>query len=340
MQVGIDKLILTTTDFSVSDVDHPELETDLGLRGREQPHLYTDECGNVVKARKTWYNQEESIVSMTINANGLQVITNPNKHFHPYELMTETEKLSIVANNVMRVLNDVGIQCNIEDARVSRLDLAKQEYMPQPVSFYGEAFKAIRGKRQEKKDYPDGFYFFNKQHEVCFYDKGKQMKLPANKNFMRGEVRFKKTEVVQKMTDGVNSFKELKISGITHLTGCYNNYLEKQVFRPAATSPNLAQEMPDILAIATFIKSLREANPKKWHNDFKSMYGIEHIFSLVGGVEGYRKVLELAGVPRTSAYNLLKRDNELRQKKGFLDASIGSVTVASMINHVRDVFVA
>jgi hypothetical protein len=340
MKVGIDKLVLTTTDFSVDDVYHSELKTDLGLLGVPQPHLFTDGAGIVVKAKKTFYNQEDSIVNLTINEKGLQIITNPSKHFHTYELMTETEKLSIVADNVTRVLDEVGIKCNIEDARVSRLDLAKQEYMPQPVALYGEAFKSIKAKRQEKKDYPDGFYFFNTQHEVCFYDKGKQLKMPANKNFMRGEVRLKNTKVVQKLTDGICSLRELRISGMPHLNGCYNTYLEKQVFGPSMTAPNLEQEMPNILAIAQFVKMLRDAKPNGWHSDFKSMFGLEAIFDLVGGDTGYRKVLELAGVPRTSAYNLLKKDKALRQQKGFLDARIGKVTVASMINDVRAVFAA
>jgi hypothetical protein len=340
MKLGIDKLVLTTTDFSVDDVFHSELKTDLGLLGEPQPHLFTDGAGNVVKARKTWYNQEDSIVNVTINKRGLQVITNPSKHFHRHELMTETEKLSIVADNVVRVLDEVGIKCNIEDARISRLDLAKQAYMPQPVALYGEAFRAVKGKRQEKKDYPDGFYFYNKQHEVCFYDKGKQLSMPKDKNFMRGEVRFKHTRVVQQKTEGIATLRELRISGMPHLNGCYNKYLETQVFGPAEQAKNLEDEMPNILAIASFIKALRASSPKKWHNDFKGMYGIEHILSMVGGVEGYRHVLELAGVPRTSIYNLLEKDKKLREQKGFLDASIGNVTVASMINDVRHMFVA
>jgi hypothetical protein len=338
--VGIDKLVLTTTDFSIKSVYHPDLNTDLGLLGVPQPHLFTDDESNVVFARKTWYNPENSKVNMTINRHGLQIITNPSKHFHKYDLMTETEKLSIVSDNVLKVLNKVGIKCNIQDARVSRLDLAKQAFMSQPVSLYGEAFRAVKGKRQEKKDYPDGFYFYNKQHEVCFYDKGKQLSFPKEKNFMRGEVRFKHTKVVQQKTEGIVTLKDLQISGRPHLEKCYKTYLEKQVFKPAETAKNLNNKMANIDAIASFIKALRDKSPKKWHNDFKNMYGIEHILNMVGGVEGYRHVLELAGVPRTSTYNLIKKDEELREKKGFLDASIGHVTVASMINEVRTMFVA
>jgi hypothetical protein len=340
MNVGIDKLVLTTTDFSVRDVFHPELQTDLGLLGVPQPHLFTDGVGNVVKAKNTYYNHDDGVVQMTINRFGLKVQTNPSKHFHAYELMTETEKLSIVTDNVTKVLKEVGVKLNMEDAVVSRLDLTKQAYMPQPVSLYGMAFKSIKGKRQEKRDYPDGFYFSNKSHEVCFYDKGKQLKLPGTENLMRGEVRFKKTKVVQKLTDGINSLKELRTSGSPHLTSCYNTYLEKQVFGPAQTAPLLEAEMPNILAIAQFVKALRDAKPNNWHAEFKGMFGVDSIFKMVGGDAGYRKVLELAGVSRTSIYNLLKDVTTLQQQKGFLDAQIGSVTVASMINEVRTMFVA
>lgn len=339
MKAGIDKLVLTTTDFSVKDVHHPELQTAFVLNG-QMPHLYTDQLGNVVFGQKTFYNAEEGLVSMTINRHGLQVITNPSKHYHSYELLTETERLADVGKRVERTLHQVGIKLNLQDAKVSRLDLTKQAFMPQPVPLYGEAFKCMNGKRQERKGYENGFYFSNKQHEVVFYDKGIAAKMPPNKNFMRGEVRYLRTKVVQKLTEGIVTFKDLQSSGADHITSCYNKYMQNQVFGQAQKAPNLDENMPNLLAMATFIKALRDAKPNGWTSEIKNMYGLEHMLDLVGGVEGYKKVLAMAGVPRTSMYNILKRDKELLRKKGFLDASIGNVTVASMINEVRTMFAA
>jgi hypothetical protein len=332
MLTGIDKIALTTKEFSVKHTDLLVTKTTTG-QGSQPAFLYKDKAGNEVWGNNSYHNTER--MNMSISGYGMQVLVNPSKLFHPYELLTDVGKLQEVKSIIEQELQEVGVKADIEGAKMFRLDLAKQATMKQPVLMYAEAFRTVKAKRLTGRTYPNGFYFSNKGSELCFYDKGLEAKILGLHNFMRGEARFKKGEIVQKQT-GLVTFSDLLRADADYLTNKYNNYLQDRVFKPA-NRPK--QGILDFNEEGQFIQYLKAQYPRGWFKMWLLMGGIEQKVLGLGGLEGVRELLAKVE-HRNNVGRHLNELTELLHMKGVYDADKGSLTSASMINEVRVMFAA
>jgi hypothetical protein len=338
MIAGIDMIFLHTTDFKVGDRALLDVNKTEGPK-RKLHALFQDSSGMVLGS-KAFHNSKG--VGVNINRDGMQVVFNPSKYFHPYELLTDTRKLSDVLKHVESELHQVKIKANLLECGLSRLDLTKQIYMPEPVYTYGNAFRSIKAKRAPAVSFPDGYRWGNKTWEVQFYDKG--IELIANKflksespiNLMRGEVKYKRSAFLKKNV-GIKKMSDLIQAGPDHLTSCYNKILLKNVFQRKTEGEQLPIQFMEELEVLQFYMSRIKRGAL---GAYKNSVGIETIIERAGGIDGYKRLLEHAGY---SQGYISKEVNSIREqieivaliKMGRKETSIGTILM-----HVQNAFAA
>ena len=152
MNFGIDKLTLTTKDFSVANLNGYSTKGD--KIGEQSPFLLTTREGEDVFANQAWKkepigNGEGLIVSF--NRNGMQLQFNPSKHKHPYHL-EGIGHLSNVKEDVQAILNNLGIDCALERLKLSRVDVTKQVESKRNYVGYKGAFDLVANTSKRSKE--------------------------------------------------------------------------------------------------------------------------------------------------------------------------------------------
>jgi hypothetical protein len=150
----------------------------------------------------------------------------------------DLEQCFDVARRVEAVLAENGVELDLSRAKLTRMDIAQNVRLSQPVACYGPALAAVGArKRVRKMDFGGtGFIVGNKSWEAGFYDKGAQMletgHLPSDcpDNTLRPEVRFLKSRVIQQAVS-CDSLPGLKRAW-GELKPAYKRFLERDVFRP------------------------------------------------------------------------------------------------------------
>lgn len=232
MNAGFDKLILTTKDFIIKDtsifginknIPQGKKETDLPVLSIDNG---TTQMENI-RAKNIYFNHHD-VFSLSVNRTGMQVIFNPSKILHTYELVTDFKDVKKVSDRINVIMAQNKILTNFDTCSISRLDLAKQLIIPNGAYRYKPAFEFMKGKRVKKVGYETAFNWFNKSDEAEFYDKSVQSKL-SFKDLNRFEIRLKKTNVVQQRT-GFNTYATLFQSDNNYVNSIYNGYLSTKLF--------------------------------------------------------------------------------------------------------------
>jgi hypothetical protein len=333
MLAGIDMVHLHTRDFKVMDRRHLTTNTAEGPNIQPQA-LYVDSAGAVVMGKNSYHNGKW--VRVDIDNHGMRVSFNPSKILHPYNLLTDTAKIPDILRVAEKELSAVGVKANLLECGLSRLDLTKQDTMPQPVMVYSDAFKLLKGKRLASVQYPNGFVFRNGTMEVVFYDKGEELQDSSLYNFMRGEVKYKKGKVVRSETQ-LGSLSDLIEAGPEHLTSCYNSFLNRRVFSQQYVGEQLAL---DFTGEVQLLKILRGMSERGAIRRYFSLEGIEVKLRKLGGFEGLKRLLFEAGFVKSRVSTVVREVEQELQMKAFLDSSREENTVTKMIAEVQMVFAA
>lgn len=283
--VGIDKLRLTTRQYSVSDVTGLNIFPNPKYAGKtfddEPENGFLFRCQNEpIFGTKAVLNTEH--YSLDINKYGLAVNFNPSKITHPYELLSDAKAVSDIALKIERELKDLGVSVSLHDANISRLDLAKQTLMPRTVSHYAPAFDTMRlkGVKSNRVNYgAETFSMRNNHTEICFYDKLKELNpeiLPSN--LMRCEARYRKTDAVSRYV-GTKTLNELLKINTDGWLNAYESYMLKRVF-----TSHPEQLVFDFAKLDALIKHLiTETENTKGHiKKVAAIYGAQKIFDEIG----------------------------------------------------------
>jgi len=333
MNLGIDKIALTSTEFRAKDLSKFTISC-LKKPDEEVPFLINDSQGNDYFGNKAFIQTDNSIID--INNRGLLIAFNPSKILHPYKL---NSNLKEITETIKKEVSKSGIDTDINNMRVSRLDLTKQAEMKQPIHTYNDVFGYLRGKRLTSKQYPSGFNFGNKSNEVVFYDKRAEMVYKhkmnlAEKNFMRAEVKFKKSKNVCSETSLTN-YRNLLDAPLDQLKTSYDNYLNNRVFN----NMHLGEQLTlDFYAEADILKSYISQHPRGGINKYLMDLGLDTALEMFSGLEGFKMLLEAIDVPQRTIYRTIANLNKQYQRKAVLDSKRGLDTVASRLKEVQETF--
>jgi hypothetical protein len=339
--VGIDKLILTTGDFQVTDLKHPLFVKKAVTKGDESLPRYTDLKGQTIEANNFFINEPHLTATYDFNQrHGLRIVFNPSKKIHPYKLSGTGDTLNRISDKITAELNSLGIQTNLDTMNINRIDLAKNCEMSQPLFQYHRAFAMLKGKRTQTKDFGETYYIGNKGHETCFYDK--RIELIGNKisvdelpdNFMRGENRFKKTMQVKKHT-GISTFAELKETKDEYLNECRVKFMTNVIFSRSKLGDQL---MINYDSEIEFFKRIKESRKKGYFLYWLSLQAIDGLIYKFGSMKNIERFLFDAGENRKVVWSSMNRLKELSATASLLKNNTDKITASDLLNEIVEKF--
>lgn len=337
MDAGIDKIVLTTRNFSIKDVSilgqnrnipQGKTEEDLPVLGIDTGFGHME----MIRANGAYYNDVNGLYNLSVNKTGAQVIFNPSKVLHPYNLVTDIREVKKVGEAITNALRQHGILLNLETCNVSRLDLAKQEVMTRSIRTYSSAFNFMQGKRMTSTGYENGYRFGNKQTEATFYDKGIESNLPIE-NLMRCEPKFKTTQAVQKRS-GIKSYGDILHSDSGHLTDIYNRYLNNVLFDRNVsyqTTLNFEQEVDKL----KYFRSIMGRNAVM---NYLICNSIDSLTMQFGSIEVLFEIMAKAGFKRNQIYKQRKQIYTIMQSAD--SGRVSEISIPQLINELQQKFAA
>ena len=331
MNSGIDKLVLTTRDFTVKDLSKLGQNKTIKQGKSEEESLSsilvnTGIDHEIIKANNLFYNVPD-FYNVSINKVGFQLVVNPSKVLHPYEL-SDTKKTIEVLHKVEKNLHDAGITFDMLGSSVSRLDLAKQAVPKRNPNGYTPAYTFMKGRQMKGVQYESGYRWGNKQHENTIYNKSIESNLPFP-NLLRNEVKTKTTLATQKMT-GIHNVKTLFDAGDEYLTNFYNDYLNKKLFSASFHTQMTFDFDSEVQRLLELKKQGRNALLK-----YLAITGINQIIQKLGSPNVIFQVMEEAGYSRNEIH---------KQRKIVMDmidmSDIKEIDVRVLIEELRLMFAA
>ena len=306
--VGIDKISLHTREFNVKNTAGSGLKlklatVDLNTGENKNMILFSDSYGTPVEG-VTAYANIEDLYSLNIDRRGMQVIFNPSKFLHPYNLTANPEHLNSCLNAITKDLKSRGITAPLVEANVTRIDLAKNQFMSHPCHVYSSVFPLLSVKRmKDAKTYPDGYGVHNTRWGLNFYNKGREQKLELINNLMRGELQFKQKQVVTKQV-GITIYRNLIEASYDHFKGSFDKNMNDNVFN----TKSLSNQLPmNFTGVQETLMELVKVKKQGAVNLLKNMYGIQYLLEQVGGVDRFRLLLFEAGLSKQAVIKNIKK---------------------------------
>lgn len=260
VHAGIDKLVLTTHEYRVSDTKPLNILPVAKFAGQDtasEGNFLFNCKGEPIHGAKAFVNTET--YQANISEYGLSVRFNPSKILHPFELLADAETLRSVCMQVEKSLQDNAIHTSLQGMKVSRLDIAKQANMPRLVSHYAPAFEAMHLKGAPNGKVRHGTETFrngNRTLQACFYDKQKELNPKGQpSDFMRAEVRILNTSGVKRHA-GINTLGQVIQAGQEGWNFAYKRYLNDKLFTDQPQQLGF-----DFAGLDTLISALYQHNP-------------------------------------------------------------------------------
>jgi hypothetical protein len=339
---GIDKIEIQTTDFQLLDINNRDVwgykaNFRQGIGGLP---IYSDAKGNKLEANNLYHQSKKTGVVYDVNIHGLKMHFNPSKKHHPFNLIGTGEDLDEYLKAIQLEASQL-LKTNIFNCNVTRFDLAKNRALKHPLPTYHNAFNLLKGKRQEKREQPDGVYFGNKSHTTIFYNKKEELAYQniiaiTPDNFMRGEVRLTKNDAVERYV-GVKTLQELVKIPSEALNEHYNSYLTKVIFNRANVGDQIRIDFEEEIQ---FFKQLKEQRKKAYFGTWLSIQSVEYIMQQFGSIDNLKLFLRMAGENRMSIDRHIKKVQEYIVIKGIIDTASNKLTDVALLEELKIKFVA
>lgn len=328
---GVDKIWLSTQEFSVKDGNALGFNkrTKQGQSEENLPVLFTDKNGQTFKGTQSEYFGQTLPFYLGINQKGLSLQFNPSKILHSYNLVSDVSEIQKIEKQISYELNDVGICFNSLDARPTRLDLAKQDFLSRSIDNYYPVFNYLEGKRMKGRPYETGFTFDNTLHEFCFYSKGHECKNEKLINMMRAENRLKKPDPIRKAL-GFYKFSDFLKSDAIDWNTHYVNYLNSNIFR-SVKQGQLFDFDNEVEKLKMFKCKGRNA-----FNNYLITTSLENILQSFGNLKFLWKIMSEAGFSRQQIHKEKVKIRELMKFTG----KNKILSISTLIEELKEKFAA
>lgn len=317
---GIDKIVLKTREFQVNKAEMSGLTVQpasivLSTGEDQNVPLFTDKYGQRISGQKAYLNTE--LHQTTIDRWGyVSVQFSPLKAVHGYHVASTDEILQDRIKTVLKDLTDHGINANWHESTLHRIDVARNVFMSDPVSTYGNVYSWINAKRSKRQtQYPDGFSTGNNSYGVIFYNKGLESKeykadgyVPYLKdNLLRGELQFKKAKSIQSVF-GCKTLDHIRQSGIIHFQNEYRSVMQDRIFRQQTLSNQYSFSFTDHVDL---LISLKEESERTAIATFLQVENISVLMQKYGSLQNLIKVFQQAGFTRATINRQIKHVKNL-----------------------------
>lgn len=329
---GVDMIHLHTKDYRVKDSKQLFLDTCTKPNQiiQELSVPFYDDKGAVYCRKAQVQRGTRSIpYFLSINNNGLALQFNPSKARHPYNLNLDVNDIDQFLHEIEKDLKSIGITLDVNNSKLNRIDLAKQDFTDRSINNYRSAMDFMQGKRMKQRGYETGYLFFNGQSETCFYDKGEELKDSSIKGLLRVEPRFKTdTSIIKNL--GINRYSDFLKTDCYSWNESYNDYLNKTIFNNY--TDKLILDFDQELSKLLFLKN----DGRNSINKYMSLHGIDAIIQFGGSLDFLYDLMKEAGYAEVTIKKQKKKDlNLLKLKsKGNL------VNVFDLITELKQKFAA
>lgn len=336
MIAGIDGIHITTNQFAIRNIatlkENKWRYGGGGEIGEEQKILIKDTYGNDVRANRI-YNNSTGLAHFDISPFGLLVHFNPSKILHSYNLISTGKELNYIAKSVQKEAQKIGIDVDIDGAKLTRIDIAKQATMKYEVQQYASAFRLLHAKRRNKKEVGTTYYFENTKKEAVFYDKGAEAGIDEV-NFMRGEIKYKDTKTTAKATS-INTLSQLLEASNEEINSIYVNELSTNIF----CRKNIGfQSVLDFNSEVQIMKSFIEKSKRGAWMQYLALHNIDEVLNDFGGIEKFIDCWSEAGYKRRQLFKMKSDIKQMINKKSFLDGRRKKVTATALLDEVYQKF--
>lgn len=327
---GIDKVSLwmPAGNFDVKDGHKAGLKLkagtiDLATGETDSTLLFRDKAGRQFEGAGAYDNSE--LYNLNINRYGLNLIFNPSKPYHPHHLCTGDE---VLQERTERVFNDLyrkGIKADWLQARLTRIDLARNAEMEHPCVAYTPVFSLLRVPRSKRQaTYPDGYGTGNNRFGFNAYNKGKELR-PEHKeydqdNLMRQELQFKHKDVIAKKLHVV-SVNDMYEAGMEQLNKCYQDTMRGEVYK--AKDLQLNQVLIPFASHLETLIDLQKEHGRQAINVWLNLYGVAGLVEAVGSTDAVLAVIDEAGYHRNTRMKYGKRIQRLMNTRAMLKQQKG-----------------
>jgi len=240
---------------------------------------------------------------------------NPSKKLHPYELTHDSNVIYEHTREIKEKLLKSNIEINLDEALVTRFDLAHNIILDNPLSVYRNVFDSMKGLRQDKKIQSDTTYWGNRQNQFIIYDKAKELErndLPAN--MVRGEMRILKSACMK------STFKTNKLIHLLNqeqgmdYKGVYNYYIESKLFRN--TSKQLKFEFKEL---ESMFYDFKEIYGNKGLDNFLKTIGIQELHKTPNTINFLIELIK-QNFPERTARRKLKEVNDMLDRLRIIES--------------------
>ena len=265
---GIDKLHLHTEHFDVSDMTPWNVKPNTKRAGetdvQQTPLLAVN--GHTVHGEKMYVNAP-GLYTAEVKHGRLHVQFNPSKIFHPFNLISDPDRLADAIMQVQQHLREqLRTDADLFSTSVSRIDPAAQAAMNKPVPFYDPVVRSSRHlKRAPRTEYPHGFLIGNGARQVCTYDKGLKLDIDSGKkdpmpsNLFRVETRMLNPRAVRQHTPFSTVADLLAADAPDKLQWAYTKTLT-DLMQMQQTRVQFA----DLSAITDIVRTAKAEKPRQW----------------------------------------------------------------------------
>jgi len=362
----IDKLKLYTDDYEIKQgaalIIQPEKITynktnektpKKGFFSSGKKIVFFDEKKKPILGEKAFLNNKDNLpYSVDIKSpDHLSVEFNPSKIFHNHNYYSITnQQLGIVCNQLQKDLDEKGIKLNINDMKVSRIDLAQNYKMKYPYINYSNLFGLLSGKRLKSSSYPSYYSFRNKSREVVFYDKLLELKevqkldflkfgINENENILRNELRFKNAKTTKNNLELEKINQLFQLDHYHHLKKQFSGIVLNLVFNTKPRDDIVKMNLNRELELLQFCKENYKRNSL---SNYFQMIGLDNISEKFGSLENFKKTLLRAGYNKSYVYSQIR---ELQKKfkiysqvtKKYENENSISMLYDEVFNHVKKV---
>lgn len=325
MEVGIDFLKFSTQEWRVKDWHSSGLsmrQSDIkaGKEESSEPFCIKDSRGHKVKGTKAILNEPSGLFQLTIDPTSCRLQFNPSKPYHAHVLCSDEQTLKNRVNNVLLTLDqEYGIQVDLNSSKVTRIDIAKNMSLKNPVSLYSEVFSMLKMKRQKRSGIHDQetfnfgtagtrfFQFYNKGLELQEAQYPSAITEPLGMKFMRGEIQLQKTGIHTAL--GMKTFDHFRQTDFQLYREKYVHLMKDELFK-FQTIDSEEFQMSIQYEFDFLIEELKKfrARHKYGYERFVFAYGSHQVLQMFGGSKAFREaVLIASGGNRGTADRVLKK---------------------------------
>lgn len=342
-KIGVDKIELTTKEYSIKNLKTNQFGIDKTIKqGIGEPsQTWVDECGNLVNAWKIYHN---GIGNYSINDFGLKISFNPSKIFHPYNLISTSDKQY---HESFKKIHDeckkIGLHFDLESCAPVRIDIAKNVEMNHDLIMYENAFKLLKGKRMKNQRFYEGGYLIKStQNQISFYDKRNE--LLANNiniemhenNLLRGEMRLTSTKSVGKKLNistiqNFNDFSENEVADI------YKTFLNKMIFPKQFES---TQSIIDFNKESEILKQCHRIYGRNFIDTYLALKSIDMLILEFGNLNNFKNFLSdtIQFGSRNTINNIMKKIESKLLFKANIDSQKNQLTPVALVDELQQKF--